>query len=97
MGLFGVLLLTVILSFVSVSLAFTDDADAMSPRKQIEREYMQQASVKTFGVLPDLVLDMKFNVLHMKEEEIVHYYIVTESGEYVELSEKELEAWNKEG
>ena len=97
MELFGVLLLSVILSFVSISLAFTDDADAMSPRKQIEREYMQQASVKTFGVLPDVVLDMKFNVLHMKEEEIVHYYIVTESGEYVELSEKELEAWNKEG
>jgi N-acetyl-anhydromuramyl-L-alanine amidase AmpD len=48
-------------------------------------------------VLPDVVLDMKFNVLHMKEEEIVHHYIVAENGEYVELSEEELEAWNKEG
>ncbi len=97
MVLFGTLLLALILSFVSVSLAFKNDADTVSPRKQLEKEYMPVASAEAFGVLPQAVLDLKFNVLHIKEEDIVHHYIVTENGEYVELSEEELEEWNREG
>ncbi len=97
MELFGVLLLALVLSFVSVSLAFENDADAASPRKQLEKEYMPNISAETFGIVPQAMLDLKFNVLHIKEEDIVHHYIVTESGEYVELTEEELEEWNREG
>lgn len=93
MEFFGMLLLSLILTFVSVFLAFDDE----SARRLIEKEYIPQASAASFGVLPQNVLDLKFNVLHIKEEDVIHHYIVTENGEYVELTEQELEKWNREG
>ena len=93
----GMLLLAVILSFVSVTLAFYADEGEASPRRQIEITYMPEASVETFGVLPQTVLDLKFNVLHIAGEEIVRHYIVTEDGQQVELTEDELVHWEKEG
>ena len=97
MGALGMLLLTVILSFVSVTLAFYSDNGDASPRRQLEISYMPEASVETFGVLPQMVLDLKFNVLHIAEEEIVRHYVVTEDGQRVELTEEELAVWEREG
>ena len=93
----GMLLLAVILSFVSVTLSFYDADGEASPRRQIEIAYMPEASMETFGILPQTVLDLKFNVLHIAEEEVVHHYIVTEDGQQIELSQDELAAWEREG
>ena len=94
---FGWLLLAVILTFTAVTMAFYADEGVSSPRRQIETAYMPLASVETFGVLPQTVLDLKFNVLHIAKEENVRHYIVTEDGRQVELTDEELEAWMKEG
>ena len=93
----GMLLLAVILSFVSVTMAFYAADGADSPRRQIEIAYMPEKSVETFGMLPQTALDLKFNVLRLAEKEVVHHYIVTEDGQRVELTEEELAAWEREG
>ncbi len=97
MEFFGVLLLSVLLAFASVSLAVHDDTGAPSPKRQIADDYTPEVSVETFGVLPQTLLDLKFNVLHIRETDTIHNYIVTENGEHIELSEEELEEWNREG
>lgn len=84
----GLLLFAVLLSFISVTMAFCDDAGQSSPRRQMEICLMPEASVETFGVLPETVLDLKYNVLHIAEEEIIHHYVVTEDGEQVEVTEE---------
>ena len=97
MELFGALLLSVLLAFASVSLAVQDDTGAPSPKRQIADEYVPEVSVRTFGVLPQTLLDLKFNVLHIRETDTVHNFIVAENGEHIELSEEELDKWNREG
>ena len=94
---FGWFLLAVILTFTAVTMAFYADEGASSPRRQIETAYMPLASVETFGVLPQMALDVKFNVMHIAKEETVHHYIVTADGQQVELTDEELEAWMAEG
>ena len=43
------------------------------------------------------VLDMKYNLLGVAEEEVVHHYVITEDGQQVELTESEMETWLREG
>lgn len=83
----GMLLLAVILAFVSVTMAFYADSGEASPRRQMEIGLMPEASVETFGVLPETVLDFKYNVLSIAEEEIIHNYVVTEDGQQIEITE----------
>lgn len=96
MELLGMLLLALILSFVAATLALYADEGEASPRRQMEIEYMPEASAKTFGVLPQTALDAKFNVLHIAEEEVIRHYIITEDGQQVELTEAELANWQRE-
>lgn len=84
----GAFLLAVILSFVSVTLAFYDADGENSPRRQLEIELMPKASVETFGVVPEAALDFKYNVLHLRGEEIVRRYVVAEDGTRSALSEE---------
>lgn len=88
----GMLLLAAILSFAGVTLAFYDAEGPDSPRRQMEIELMPAVSVAEFGVLPETVLDFKFNVLHVAEEEIINHYVITENGEQIQLSEDALRA-----
>ena len=67
----GALLLAVILAFVSVTLAFYDADGEASPRHQLEIELMPEASVETFGVVPEAALDFKYSVLRLHGEEVV--------------------------
>ena len=95
MELLGMLLLALILSFVSVTLAMHADTGENAPRRQIETEYIATASAETFGVLPQTALDLKFNVLHIENEEVVRHYIVTEDGQQVEITAEEAAAWSE--
>ena len=96
MELLGMLLLALILSFVSVTLAMHADTGEAAPRRQIETEYIATASAETFGVLPQTALDLKFNVLHIANEEVIRHYIVTEDGQQVEITAEEAAAWSEE-
>ena len=97
MEAFGMLVLALILAFVPVTMAFYDAEGDASPRRQLEIEYLPEASAETFGVLPMTVLDMKYNLLGVAEEEVVHHYVITEDGQQVELTESEMELWLREG
>ena len=97
MEAFGMLVLALILAFVPVTMAFYDAEGDASPRRQLEIEYLPEASAGTFGVLPMTVLDMKYNLLGVAEEEVVHHYVITEDGQQVELTESEMETWLREG
>ena len=96
MELLGMLLLALILSFVSFTMAMRADTGDVSPRRQIELQYMPAESAETFGILPQAALDLKYNVLHIKKEEIIHHYIVTEDGTPVEITEDEAGFWAQE-
>ena len=97
MELLGMLLLALILSFTSFTLAMRDDADAPSPRHLLEIEYNPALSAETFGVLPQTALDLKFNVLHIAKDEVIKHYIVTGDGAQVEVTEREAASWLQEG
>lgn len=84
----GALLLAVILAFVSVTLAFYDADGEASPRHQLEIELMPEASVETFGVVPEAALDFKYSVLRLHGEEVVRRYVVAEDGTRSALSEE---------
>ena len=84
----GALLLAVILAFVSVTLAFYDADGAAAPRHQLEIELMPEASVETFGVVPEAALDFKYSVLRLHGEEVVRRYVVAEDGTRSALSEE---------
>lgn len=93
----GMLLLSVIISFAAVTFAMQDDSGEDSPRRMLEYDYMPTRTVETFGALPQAVIDFKYNVLHIRSEDVVHRYVLTESGEKVELSGEEAEQWLEEG
>lgn len=97
MELLGMLLLALILSFTSFTLAMRDDADAPSPRHLMEIAYDPALSAETFGILPQTALDLKFNVLHIAKDEVIKHYIVTGDGTRVEVTEREAESWLREG
>ncbi|MBQ2667919.1 MAG: hypothetical protein IJF56_04750 [Clostridia bacterium] len=97
MELLGMLLLALILGFVSFTMAMRADAGETAPRRQIELQYMPAESAETFGILPQTVLDLKYNVLHIQKEEVIHHYIVTEDGTQVEITEQEAGLWAQEG
>ncbi len=81
----GAALLAVVLSFIAVTIAFCDTQGDASPRRQMENAWMPEASVETFGVLPEAALDFKYNVLHWQTEETVRRYVVYADGTRSEL------------
>lgn len=76
----GAALLAVVLAFVSMTLAFCDTKGDPTPRQQLENGWSPAASIETFGVLPEAVLDLKYNVLHLKTETVVQNYVVYADG-----------------
>ncbi|MGN0477802.1 MAG: hypothetical protein ACI4GO_00060 [Hominenteromicrobium sp.] len=81
----GALLLAVILGFVSVVLGLYDTQGDESPSRLLDTHFAAEPSVEIFGAVPELALDVKYNILHIQGEETVRYYLVRGDEEPVEL------------
>ncbi|MCI5652176.1 MAG: hypothetical protein MR295_08095 [Ruminococcus bromii] len=81
----GALLLAAILGFVSVVLGLYDTQGEESPCRLLDTHFAAEPSVEAFGAVPELALDVKYNVLGIAGEEMVRYYVVYDGGESVAL------------
>lgn len=81
----GALLLAVILSFSGIVMSLCDDTGELSPARLLNAHFAPGESVRLFGTVPELLLDVKYNVLHIKGEDNVKYFVVQEGKEPVEL------------
>lgn len=72
----GALLLAVILSFTAVTVGLSDTRGEQSPARLITARFEPAESTALFGAVPELLLDVKYNVLHLEGEDTVKYFIV---------------------
>lgn len=81
----GALLLAAILIFTTVVLGLYDTQGEESPSRLLDTHFAAEPSAASFGVVPEFALDVKYNVLHIRGEEKVRYYVVRGDEEPVEL------------
>lgn len=90
MDAFGTLLLAAAALLIAVVLPLRNEEGSPSPRRLMDIEFSAGESVEVFGVLPTFALDVKYNVLGIHGEEIIHHWVVNEDGTQIEISADEL-------
>lgn len=53
---------------LALCLSLSDGREPVSPRMQLLQSFVPSASLRTFGLLPTMALDVKFNFLHLMQE-----------------------------
>ena len=82
----GAWLLSAILIFAGVVLGLRGTAGEPSDRQLLMTRFDAEASLQSFGAAPELLLDVKYNVLRIAGEETVEYYLVQDGKDPVQVT-----------